>query len=348
MKKPDLCILGLMWDEKKEFMGHSCTLANLFEKERYSVRKATTRRNAFARLFDLVKTVWASKGKSDLIIFDIFGGRSFIIEDLVSLVAKWVGQPLVLVLHGGDLPKFMQKYPQWTTRVLKRSTATVTPSAFLSRSIQSFNLKAEVIPNVITLDDYPFRHRTSLKPKLFWMRTFHPVYNPELALRSLRLLKPKFPEIELVMGGAVRGSHLNAIQKLTVEWGLQKNVNFVGFLNREGKIREASQADIFLNTNRIDNMPLSVVEACAFGLPVVSTAVGGIPDLLTHEKNALLVSDDSPEEMAEAIERLLLDSDLASRISENARQVAERSDWFQVKERWGHLFHRILDNQCVA
>ena len=87
-------------------------------------------------------------------------------------------------------------------------------------------------------------------------------------------------------------------------------VRFVGFMDMPAKVREGNSAEIFLNTNRVDNMPVAVVEACAMGLPVVATAVGGVPDLLTHEETGLLVPDNDDQSMVAAIMQLLKNSEL--------------------------------------
>ena len=98
-----------------------------------------------------------------------------------------------------------------------------------------------------------------------------------------------------------------------------------------GKRREGNAADIFINTNRIDNMPVAVLEAGATGLPVVATAVGGVPDLLVDGRDAVLVSDDDDAAMADAILRLLRDPELAGRLSRNGRLLASRSAWESVR-----------------
>ena len=124
--------------------------------------------------------------------------------------------------------------------------------------------------------------------------------------------------------------------------GLGDAVRFPGFLDSKGKIREAEQADIFLHTNEIDNMPVSVLEACAMGLPVVATGVGGIPDLLTDGETALLVPCGDVESMVHSIQRLLTEPELAARLSANGRWLAERSSWEEVHPRWQRVFARVL------
>ena len=138
------------------------------------------------------------------------------------------------------------------------------------------------------------------------MRTFHEIYRPDLALRTLARLLPDHPGATLTMAGQDRG-RLAETRRLAGGLGLAGAVRFAGFLDAEGKRREFPEHDIFLNTNRIDNAPVSVVEAAAFGLPVVATRVGGIPHLLRDGEEALLVPEapgETPGAMAGAVRRL--------------------------------------------
>jgi glycosyltransferase involved in cell wall biosynthesis len=103
-----------------------------------------------------------------------------------------------------------------------------------------------------------------------------------------------------------------------------------------------SRGDIFLNTTNVDNTPISVLEAMACGLCVVSTNVGGIPYLLEHEHDALLVPPDDPAAVATAVRRLLTEPDLAEQLSRNARQKAEKFDWSIILPQWEALLISVL------
>ena len=132
------------------------------------------------------------------------------------------------------------------------------------------------------------------------------------------------------------------MRRLTQELGLNGAARFPGFLDMKAKVREGNSADIFLNTNHIDNMPVSVIEACAMGLPVVATNVGGIPNLLTDGETALLVPDDDDEAMVSAVTRLLQDPELAGRLSANGRKLAESFSWEQLHPQWEKLFSKLM------
>ncbi|HEX2205773.1 MAG TPA: glycosyltransferase family 4 protein, partial [Longimicrobium sp.] len=98
-----------------------------------------------------------------------------------------------------------------------------------------------------------------------------------------------------------------------------------------------AEGDVYLNTPRADNTPVTVLEAMACGLCVVSTEVGGIPYLLDDGGDALLVPPGDAEAMAAAVLRLLRDPALAGRLSRAGRRKAEGCDWSAVLPRWEGL-----------
>jgi glycosyltransferase involved in cell wall biosynthesis len=217
----------------------------------------------------------------------------------------------------------------------------VTPSQYLARAVELHGLTARVIPNVIDLNQYPFRRREAVQPRLLWMRSFHDVYNPAMAVRALAALKKDAPEATLVMAGQDKGLQKDMLD-LAAKLGVGGSVSFVGFLDKPAKFRAGTQADIFINTSRTDNMPVAHVEACAMGLPVITTNVGGIPDLMTDGATALFVPDDDHEALARRILDLLHNPELALRLSSNGRELALRSSWDNVREQWESLFAELM------
>jgi glycosyltransferase involved in cell wall biosynthesis len=225
-------------------------------------------------------------------------------------------------------------------RVLRRGRAWVAPSGFLAEPFRARGFDVRVIPNVVDLAEYPYRHRPAAAPRLLWMRTFHELYRPDLAVRTLALVRRSHPGATLTLAGQDKGL-LGETRRLAAELGLEGAVRFAGFLDAEGKRREFAEHDVFLNTNRVDNAPVSVLEAAAFGLPVVSTNVGGIPHLLRDGDEALLVPEGDAGALASAVCRLLDEPGLAGRLSAAGRDVAERSAWARVRPLWEELLGRI-------
>jgi glycosyltransferase involved in cell wall biosynthesis len=340
-----LCFIGQMLGYNPGYVTtQGQIVADLFAADGYSVTCSSSRLNRASRLADMMYAVLKNHRSIDVVVIETFSGLSFVAADAVGLICKMLNLPLLMVLHGGNLPEFYKRNPGWVRRVLKRADRLVAPSEFLAKELGGAGFKVLVVPNVLDIDSYPFRERCSIAPQLIWMRSFHPIYNPEMAVRVLSKLKKSVPNARLIMAGPDKGSKAQTVQ-LAEELGLSDSIQFLGFLDHESKIREFGQSDIYINTNRIDNMPVSVLEARALGLPVVATNVGGLPHLIEHEADGLLVESDDPDDMASAIIRLIEDKSLVQRISKSGRQRAELSSWTAIKVKWEELFADLVEQR---
>jgi L-malate glycosyltransferase len=306
----------------------------------YRVELTSRYRLRLLRLVDIAATLLRHAGSIDVQILQVYSGLSFVLEDVASWLGLRLGQKVVMHVHGGGIPEFMARYPTWTCRVLRRASAIVAPSMFLARALGEYGFAVRVIPNAVDLPIYPYRHRRRLSPRLLWMRTFHPLYNPEMAVRVLARVKRAHPRATLVMAGQDKGIESD-VRRLARTFGVEEAIRFPGFLDVESKMREASAADIFLNTNHVDNTPISVIEACAMGLPVVASKVGGICDLLTHRETALLVPDGDDEAMAAAVVQLLEQPEMAASLSASGRDMAVRLSWDQTRPQWEELIAEV-------
>lgn len=319
-------------------------LAEQLVKQGYTVLKTSSYPGRIQRLVDTVQSLREWENRVDIVILLVFNGPSFILADISSLLVRWMHKPLILWLHAGYLPVFAARYPSWVARVFKRGSALVTPTKYLCRPFAKFGVPVNIIPNILPIENYQFRLRTKLKPQLLWMRTFHDYYYPEMAVQVLQQLIKDYPDATLTMAGQDLGKQ-KQIFEIINQLNLDHSVSMAGFLDLPGKQKHFPHHDIFLNTNHIDNMPVSVIEAAAFGLPVVSTSVGGIPDMFVDGQTALLVEDGDTNGMTSAVLRLLENPDLAGSLSRNARQLAESCDWSAVKPAWEALIQNVLSTQ---
>ena len=112
------------------------------------------------------------------------------------------------------------------------------------------------------------------------------------------------------------------------------NIQFTGKLTKEDWISLSKDYNIFINTTHLDNTPLSVIEAMALGLAIVSTNVGGIPNLITNQKNGLLVNDNDFLKMSQEVITLTTNKDKFEYLITNARNTVEMFDWKIVKKQW--------------
>jgi L-malate glycosyltransferase len=339
--KPRLCIAGNLLGRTPGYVTtQGQIIADLFLKDGFDVVSVSSKPNRLLRLADLVWTIFRNSQVIDVLILEVYSGAGFILADSASFLSKLFRIPAIFVLHGGNLPEFTDKYPNWVSRILRRAEILVAPSSFLAREMAQYGFQVRVIPNVLALDTYPSKLRQNISPKLLWMRSFHPIYNPQMALDAFAAVKRENPDATLVMAGADKGLE-NNVKNSARQMGLKDSVRFPGFLDENSKIKEFSDADVYLNTNRIDNMPVSVIEACAMGLPVVATDVGGVSHLITNGENGLLVPDGDSNKMADAIRTLLKNPDLTEQLSRKGRLLAENSAWTSVRTSWEELFAEI-------
>lgn len=323
--------------------GHSTTqaqlLAEYFRSDGYGVKSVSRKSGRAARMLDVVLSIIRNRNSIDIMLIEVYSGLSFVLADIGSWVGKMIGIPSVLVLHGGNLPDFASDHPRWVRRVLARARVVAAPSSFLAEAMGKDGQSVRVIPNVVS--EFPSAAPKRIdEPKLLWMRSFHPIYNPMMAVEMFSLLKQKFPKATMVMAGSDKGLE-KATRQYVIEKGLADSISFPGFLDPEGKAKEFTEANIYINTNTIDNSPVSVIEAWAYGLPVISTDVGGIPHIVRDGENGLLVRSGDAEGMALKLERLIDDAELADSLTKNGLESARASSWDSVGPLWATVFDDV-------
>jgi len=272
---------------------------------------------------------------------DVFSGTAFIWAEAVCAVLRRAARPYILTLHGGNLPHFASRFPRRVRWLLHSAAAVTAPSHYLRRSLETVKHNIELLPNAVDVAQYHFRFREKLRPRLMWMRAFHEVYNPLVAIRALALLVKDYPDMQLRMAGPDKGDgSLQSARALAIALGVGPNIYFDGPVPKREVPRWLAQGDIFLNTPRIDNTPVTVLEVMACGLCAISTDVGGIRDLVDDRTTALLTASDDAAGIASAVRELLSDPSLAGRLSSRGRRKVENLDWPVVLDEWESLLFR--------
>jgi len=317
-------------------------LAEQLEHAGWTVETTSGKVSKLPRLVEMLCTILQKRRSYQVAHIDVFSGKAFVYAQLSTCLLKILKKKIVITLHGGGLPEFAAKHPGAVCNLLTAADAVVTPSAYLQTAFKDIRSDIYLIPNPIDLTESIFRERKHTAPRLIWVRAFHAVYNPCMAVKAAFLLKEDYPNIHLMMLGPDKGDgSLGKLLKLSEELGMKSNIQIVGHVTHTEIPQWLDKADIFINTSNYDTAPRSILEAMANGLCVVSTNVGGIPLLAEDGSEAILVEADDSVGMAEAIEQVLTDPDLADRLSKNARIRAEKSDWSVILPKWDELFTQM-------
>lgn len=265
---------------------------------------------------------------------------SFLLAPVPALlVAGLFRKRSILNYHSGEAADHLRRFG-WHVRPLARlADMIVVPSGFLVETFARHGLGAIAIPNTLP-DPLPLRRpHHDPRPRFLSNRNLEPMYGVATTLHAFQRIQAAFPEAELTIVGD--GSQRRALESLASSLALTR-VRFLGAVSPTRMAQVYTEADFFLNASRIDNMPLSIMEAFAAGLPVVTTRAGGIPWIVRHEENGLLVECDDAEGMAAAALRLLHDHELAARLARTAREeVLSRYTWAAVEPQWVALYQEL-------
>lgn len=320
-------------------------LAEKLEDSGWSVITTSDKESQVLRLAAMLFTIWSKRDAYQVAHIDVFSGKAFLYAQLSTILLKALHKTIVLTLHGGGLPEFALERPRTVKQVLSAADVVVTPSAYHQQAFSHIRSDIKQIPNPINLQESIYRERSVAAPRLIWVRAFHDVYNPNMAIRVLHLLSLSYPDVFLYMLGPDKGDgSLASALKLSKELGIESKLKIVGHVTHDEVPRWLDQADVFINTSNYDTAPRSLLEAMANGLCVISTNVGGIPLMATDKVEAIWVDPDDFEAMAFAVKQVLDSPDLANKLSKNARLRAEKSDWSAIMPKWEALFSKLLQS----
>jgi glycosyltransferase involved in cell wall biosynthesis len=254
------------------------------------------------------------------------------------LVGKLYGKKVILNYRSGEAEDHLQN---WRTALptIRLADVVVVPSGYLVDVFARFGVSARAISNIVELDRFNFRERQPLRPVFLTSRLLEPLYNVGCVLRSFALIQKRVPDATLTV--AADGWMRTELEQLARDLGL-RNAEFIGGVPFADMPEMYNSADIYLTATDLDNMPSSIVECLAAGLPVVTTDAGGIPYIVTHEETCLMVERNDHEAMASAAMRLLAEPDFAARIARNAREHCRRFSWPVVQQEWLKLYHEVV------
>ena len=260
------------------------------------------------------------------------------------LIARWFGRPVVLNYRDGRAEAHFRWWGPLVRWALKRVALLVFPSTYLQEVFRRHGYESVVVPNVVDTSAFSYRYTDPVRPRLVSARALEPLYGTDNTLRAFAIVKAQVPELVLDIYGA--GSAMGTLRRAAIAQGTP-DIRFHGAVSRTEMPAVMGTGGVLVNSSRIDNMPHLLIEAFAAGLPIVSTAAGGIPHIVTHERNGLLVSIDRPEELAAAVLRVLREPGLAERLASAGRRESARYSWPEAERAWLEVYSRVAA-KCAA
>ncbi len=264
----------------------------------------------------------------------------------VIWIGKLKGVPVIINYRGGEAGAFFDKSFFWVKPSLDRTTEIIVPSGFLQAVFSKRGYTTRIVPNIIDLSRFSPKEGSdhSLLQKdvinILATRNLEPIYDNATVLRAFKLVKEKFSATHLIIAGS--GFEEGFLKKLAKDLDIEDSVTFTGRIDNKDMPALYQNADIMVNGSLVDNMPISILEALACGTPIVSTNVGGIPQLVEHERTALLVGAKDHVAMADALCILISDKPKRIKIRENGLESINQYTWFNVKNRLLPIYNEIV------
>ena len=278
-------------------------------------------------------------GRADVVHVFSASYASFLLAPLPAiLAARLLGRPVVLNYRSGEAPDHLRR-SAIARAAIARVDKNVVPSRFLVDVFERFGIAAEIIPNLVDLERFRFRAREPLRPRLLSTRNFDGLYNVACTIRAFRLVQDRWPEATLTLVGGGEDEH--ALRALVADLGV-RHVTFAGRVRPDEIGAFYADHDLYVQSPNIDNMPTSILEAYASGMPVVSTDAGGVPAILTHGIHGLLAPVNDHRTIAAHVLRLLDEPSLAASVTRAAFDACQACTWRTVREQWLRAYRGVL------
>jgi len=332
-KKTKIVYFGNKQEKNKSTTSVMETLVPLWSKFS-EVKSYSSLNNKILKMIDFIFHFFKDGLKANMIVIDVYSTSAFYFAFILSFLSIVFNKKYMLFLHGGNLPNRQKQNPKLVEFIFSKAHKIVAPSYYLKSYFEEKGFQVEYIPNSIELSLYPFQERKICQPNLLAIRGFGKPYNPLMTLKALANLVNVIPEIQLCMLGNESEFYYQDVIDFIKINNLKNHITILPKMPQSKWIALSSQYDIMISNPIIDNTPVSIIEGMALGMCVITTNVGGVPYLVTNQKNALLVDNNDDENLSKQIEELCNNHNMANLISKNARDKAEEFNWENIKPLW--------------
>lgn len=242
----------------------------------------------------------------------------------------WLGSllkiPVVNHIHGSELERFYQDASPIGKKLKKAALQSCAAVIALTDSWKTRFEDTFALQNVAVVKNYgriippsADREEHTVLFMGFLSRLKGCMDIPEIA----SYVKREIPEVRFVLAGSGSGEDVAKIHELAEQYGVQENLFFPGWIIDGEKDRMLHKAAVFFLPSYTEGMPMSILEAMGYGLPIVSTNVGGIPQLVQQEENGYLCQPGDVQSFADALIRLLQDPQLREEMGKRSLDIVQ-------------------------
>ncbi len=273
--------------------------------------------------------------------------RKSICAGLVRLFKK----PVVMHSHAGGLSEYLEGLPRWLrswfTNLLRDSEALIALSESWKRYfVDELGLRRDrvyVMPNPISLPESVPDRRNRETVTLVFLGRMDDNKGPVRILKAVSEFSDTMStRVRIHMAG---DGEVELVRRAAASLGLKRVAVIEDWVTPERRDEILAQGDVFVLPSLFEGMPMSLLEAMSWGLPVVTTPVGGIPEVVTDGVEGFLVQPNDVGALRDALSRLISDPDLRLRMGKAARESVKRFDIETYEGSLTRLYRQVVQRE---
>lgn len=255
---------------------------------------------------------------------------------------------IIVTYHGGGAEKYFAKHSTFARRWLRQADKVIVLSGYLKKIFDEYEIPCLVIPNIVTLREDIYQPKQGIAPKFISIRHLTSLYQIDIIIRAFVQMLEKYPDATLdILGQGDKREELEALVQELEDKGVRelgRKVRFIGQVPNEQIYDYLKANDIMLSAPKIDNMPVSLLEAMNAGVLVISSNVGGVPYMIEHGRTGLLfdgLEDEGVRGLEKQMQWALEHQEESLRMIEAAHIEVQKYTWAEVKKQLLPLYECI-------
>jgi glycosyltransferase involved in cell wall biosynthesis len=258
--------------------------------------------------------------------------------------------PYIVSLRGADVPGYTERFSRiydllrpLIKMIWKRSDFVVSNSGGLKELALKTDprQKIEIVYNGVDVENFHPNPGLRSQDKFIITPGASRVTSRKglnYLIEAVNRLAKKHPNISLKIMGD--GSDKNNLEKLSQDLGIKDKVEFLGRIPKEETASYYQEASVFVLPSLNEGMSNALLEALSSGLPIIATDTGGTKELVSEGENGFIIKMKDAQDIAEKIEKLIIDPELRTKMGQKSRKKAEELSWKKVADKYLELYEK--------
>ena len=310
------------------------------EGEEKRVDIFSTKGNIVERLWKFIVLIYITR---DYDMLHIHGCSDWGMLPVVYgvIAGKIWRKKIIVTYHGGGAGGYLSRHGNFARRWLCRADKVIVLSGYLEKIFEEYHIPCIVIPNIVPMREDIYSPKEAIKPKMISIRHLTELYRIDMIIQAYEQVLKQYPDATLDILG--QGDQREKLEQYVAEHHLD-GVHFIGQVPNEQIYDYLKANDIMLSAPKIDNMPVSLLEAMNAGVLVISSRVGGVPYMIEHGRTGLLF-DGLEDEGVRGLETEILwaldRQEESVQMVEAAHEEVKKYSWTEVRKQLLSLYERI-------